>query len=187
MNRVFAPRTPWTVNFPDIIIHSEVSIRNCHSAYVAAKAGNPAAAITLVRDLLNNEAVDLLRRTTGPHDVTLAAVSAIEKTGFNAIPDAMEHEIGKRLGFPVDTGDLVQINKVAHNPRDRLAPAGNAAAFWGEVKQGRDYVLVDDHVGLGGTLANMRGYIEANGGKVIAMTTLTESAQHIKSPLSLKR
>lgn len=43
------------------------------------------------------------------------------------------------------------------------------------MKQGKDYVLVDDHVGLGGTLANMRGYIEANGGPVIAMTTLTET------------
>jgi len=47
--------------------------------------------------------------------------------------------------------------------------------FGGEVKRVKDYVLVGDHVGLGGTLANMRGYIEAGGGRVIAMTTLTES------------
>ena len=38
-----------------------------------------------------------------------------------------------------------------------------------------NYVLVDDHVGLGGTLANLRGYVEARGGEVIAITTLTES------------
>lgn len=37
-----------------------------------------------------------------------------------------------------------------------------------------DYVLVDDHVGLSWTLANLRGYIETRGGRVIAMTTLTE-------------
>ena len=34
---------------------------------------------------------------------------------------------------------------------------------------------MDDHVGLGGTLANLRGYVEARGGEVIAITTLTES------------
>lgn len=37
------------------------------------------------------------------------------------------------------------------------------------------YLLVDDHVGLGGTLANLRGHVEARGGRVIAITTLTES------------
>ncbi|MFZ0929886.1 MAG: hypothetical protein WAN11_14865 [Syntrophobacteraceae bacterium] len=31
-----------------------------------------------------------------------------------------------------------------------------------------------DHVGFGGTLANLRGYIEVNGGRVIGMTTETE-------------
>lgn len=36
-------------------------------------------------------------------------------------------------------------------------------------------MLVDDHVGLGGTLANLRGHVEIAGGSVIAMTTLTES------------
>ena len=36
-------------------------------------------------------------------------------------------------------------------------------------------MLVDDHVGLGGTLANLKGHIETQGGKVVAMTTLTES------------
>lgn len=36
-------------------------------------------------------------------------------------------------------------------------------------------MLVDDHVGLGGTLANLKGHIETHGGKVVAMTTLTES------------
>ncbi|KJU84816.1 protein TraN [Candidatus Magnetobacterium bavaricum] len=41
--------------------------------------------------------------------------------------------------------------------------------------KGADYVIVDDHVGLGGTIANLRGYIEYNGGRVIAVSTLTES------------
>jgi hypothetical protein len=35
--------------------------------------------------------------------------------------------------------------------------------------------VVDDHVGLGGTLAGLRGYVEEQGGSVIAITALTES------------
>jgi hypothetical protein len=43
------------------------------------------------------------------------------------------------------------------------------------VQANANYVLVDDHVGLGGTLANLRGHVETGGGRVIGMTTLTES------------
>ena len=50
------------------------------------------------------------------------------------------------------------------------------ATFTGAVPAGGEYVLlVDDHIGFGGTLANLRGYIEANGGHVLAITTLTET------------
>jgi hypothetical protein len=175
MSNVLAPRSAWPDDFPDVVIHSELAIRNRHPAYDKAKAGDAEASIALVRDLLNSEAIALLRQAIGQQDAILAAVSAIEKTGFNAIPDAMEHEIGKQLGLRVDTGEIRQINKVAHTRATGWHRLVTPPLFGGEVKQGREYVLVDDHVGLGGTLANMRGYIEAGGGRVIAMTTLTES------------
>ena len=35
--------------------------------------------------------------------------------------------------------------------------------------------MVDDHVGLGSTLANLRGHIEAEGGRVITATTMSAS------------
>ena len=47
--------------------------------------------------------------------------------------------------------------------------------FAGAVVAGADYFLVDDHVGFGGTLANFRGHIEREGGRIISMTTLTET------------
>ena len=47
--------------------------------------------------------------------------------------------------------------------------------FDGEVEHGAAYILVDDHVELGGTLANLRGNVEARGASFIAITTLTES------------
>jgi len=137
MSKVLAPRSAWPVDFPDVIIHSDLAIRNRHPAYGRAKAGDVAAAIALVRDLLNSDAVALLRRTIGQRDAILAAVSAIEKTGFNAIPDAMGNEIGKRLGLPVDTGELLQINKVAHTRASGWHKAGYAATFWRRGKAGQ--------------------------------------------------
>ena len=42
---------------------------------------------------------------------------------------------------------------------------------------GAEYFLVDDHVGFGGTLANLRGHIEMRGGRVIGMTIFTETRE----------
>ena len=59
--------------------------------------------------------------------------------------------------------------------------------FEGAVTQGRDYVLVDDFVGMGGTLANLRGFIEAQGGKVVAAVTLTGKPYSAKLALDAEQ
>jgi hypothetical protein len=102
-------------------------------------------------------------------------VTALEITGFNAIPDAMAQLLSEALGWPVSAGDVVQNNRVGHTRARAFNRLVTPAAFEGRVLAGADYVLVDDHVGLGGTLANLKGFIETGGGRVVAMTTLTES------------
>jgi hypothetical protein len=47
-----------------------------------------------------------------------------------------------------------------------------------------DYILVDDHVGFGGTLANLRGFIEGKAGRLLGMTTLTETREARKIAVS---
>lgn len=52
-----------------------------------------------------------------------------------------------------------------------------------------EYVLVDDFVGMGGTLANFKGYIESHGGKVLAAVSLTgkpHSARLVPSSVRLE-
>jgi len=49
----------------------------------------------------------------------------------------------------------------------------NQAFFAGEVESGHRYLLVDDFVGQGGTLANLIGYVESKGGHAVAATVLT--------------
>lgn len=57
----------------------------------------------------------------------------------------------------------------------------------GPVQPGREYVLVDDFVGMGGTLANMKGYVESRGGRVLAAVALTGKPHSAKLALTQER
>jgi hypothetical protein len=72
-------------------------------------------------------------------------------------------------------GVIVQSTKVGHTKADGWHRLVTPAELAGEVVTGAGYLFGDDNVGFDGTLANPRGFIEANGGHVIATTTLTET------------
>lgn len=107
----------------------------------------------------------------------LLPITAEETTGFNAIPDAMAQVLSRELDLPVSVGEIVQSNTVGHTRAPAFNRLVTPATFEGVVQPGAQYVLVDDHVGVGGTLANLKGYVEQNGGHVLAMTTLTQSRE----------
>jgi hypothetical protein len=175
------PRTPWRTGFPDVVIHTTLATRDAHPQYAAAKSGDVEAALTLSQELLSPVATNALRDLIGGRHAILLPITADEITGFNAIPDAMAQALSNALNLRASAGDIVQSNKVGHTRARSFNRLVTPAAFEGRVIPGATYVLVDDHVGLGGTLANLKGYIETGGGRVIAMTKLTESrdARHI--------
>ena len=173
----FAPRRPWPADFPDVITHTTVKLRDANPEYAAAKSGDADAALTLAISLLSTAAVSQIAALVAGRAGILVPVVADETLGFNAIPDAMAQVLGRELGLAVASGGIVQTNKVGHTRAPSFQRMVTPAEFEGPVEADRAYVLVDDHVGLGGTLANLRGYIEARGGKVIGMTTLTESRE----------
>lgn len=168
------PRTPWPSDFPEVIVHTTVKLRDSHPDYPAAKAGDRQAAVRLIAALMSGAAVDRLRDDLGDQRPVIIPVRAIEVTGINLIPDAMAHELGQRLGLPV-TSQIVQTNTVGHTRASGFHRLAFQPTFAGDVQPGGRYVLIDDHVGLGGTLANLRGYIESEGGQVILATTLSAS------------
>lgn len=175
MTNALPIRLPWPPHFPDVVIHTDVRTRDRHPGYAAAKAGDAEAALMLASDLLSPDGIVSLQEIIGNRPTLLLPVVADELTGFNAIPDAMAQVLGNALGPPVVAGEIVQTNKVGHTRAPAFQRLVTPATFEGQVQPGANYVLVDDHVGLGGTLANLRGYVEARGGEVIAITTLTES------------
>lgn len=81
----------------------------------------------------------------------------------------MAQWFGLRLDLPVDDR-IVQANRVGHTGASGWHRLAHQALFSGDVSWGRDYWLLDDFVGQGGTLANLRGYIE---GRVAGMTAST--------------
>ena len=50
--------------------------------------------------------------------------------------------------------------------------------------EGADYLIVDDFIGQGGTLANIRGYIERHGARVIFISVLAGKPFSAKIALS---
>lgn len=164
-------RSAW-FNFPDVIIHASETAVKKHACYDAAKAGNCDAAFQLVQETISPRAVQQIIDLAGNREPLLASAHALEKTGVNAIPEALAEELGARTGFPVDSS-IVQINVVGHTGANGFTWLARQALFDGSVLAGKDYLLVDDFIGQGGTLANLRGHIETHGGCVIGATVLT--------------
>jgi len=65
------------------------------------------------------------------------------------------------------------LNSVGHTGADGFKRLANQALFAGPVVQGATYLLVDDFVGQGGTLANLIGFIRSKGGGVVGACVLT--------------
>ena len=166
------PRTPWQSGFPSVVIHAPESGVKNHLDYWAAKRGDADAALRLVQATMSVNAVDALRSLIESRRPTLVSAHALEREGVNAIPEALADELARMLDLPVDSS-VVQTNVVSHTGADGFSRLARQAAFTGEIVAGTDYVMVDDFVGQGGTLANLKGIIEATGGSVIAATALT--------------
>lgn len=164
-------RTP-LIGFPDVIIHATETAVKKHQSYKEAKSGDNEAALELVQDTISPEQIDRLKQLLNGRTPLLASAHAYEAEGVNAIPEVFADELAQLLGLAVDNG-IVQTNVVAHTGSDGFGRLARQPFFEGPVANGQEYILVDDFVGMGGTLANLRGYIEEQGGRVIAAVTLT--------------
>lgn len=170
--KINPPRFAWSADFPPVVLHADESSIKQHPSYRAAKAGDSDAAYALVRDTISAEAVTALRALIGDRCPILVSAHALEQDGVNAIPEALADELGRLLDLPVDSS-VIQTNVVKHTGADGFSRLSRQAAFAGEVVPRFDYLMVDDFVGQGGTLANLRGFIESQGGAVIGATALT--------------
>jgi hypothetical protein len=157
--------------FPDVILHASIPETKNHPDYPGAKAGDLVAAKRMVEHLLNPTSVDAIAKIIRGKRPYLLGVYALEEAGINRIPAAMAEVLSERLALPMVTS-VVQINTVGHTGAKGWGRIARQPIFEGNAPAG-DFVLLDDFIGQGGTLANLRGHVETNGGHVLCATTLT--------------
>jgi hypothetical protein len=167
----FAPRTTWNKDFPRVIFASVLGSAEKHKDYVAAKAGDILAASRLVNDLVTDDVIQRVSVTLKGLKPTIVPVLAIESTGNNMIPNAYANKIAAELGLDVSY-NIIQSEKVGRTGKGSDYRLAYAPKFDGIVVKS-SYLIIDDTMTIGGTLANLKGYIETNGGNVIGATTLT--------------
>lgn len=173
-------RTEWN-DFPDAIIHADESSVKKHPVYAAAKQGDAAAAERLILEMTTIGALDRISALIGKAQPHLLAVHALETEGMNAIPRIFSGILAKLLDLTLADG-IIQINRVTHTGADGYHRLAFPALFGGDVGR-REYFLVDDFIGQGGTLANLRGFVESKGGSVLGATVLTGKAYSAKLKL----
>lgn len=166
-------RTPWPPGFPEVVVHSDQKARDNDPDFAAAKAGDVRAAHAMALRLIDPVKLEQPPFGRAPAGILLA-VAALERTGYNAIPEAMVDVMAIQAWMPWQPDTVFQSNKVVHTKASEWHRLVTPARFEGPIQAGGNYVLVDDHVGFGGTLANLRGHVEMNGGRVIGMTTLSK-------------
>ncbi|MFM5178465.1 LPD38 domain-containing protein [Aeromonas veronii] len=167
-----AERSPWQEGFPEVILHGRLGDATSHPDYEAAKGGDDAAARRLVREVLSPDAIRQLKEVIGNRSAIALGVHAEEAVRRNAIPRAMADVLARVLGLDVDL-DIVQAAKVGRTAQDGFGRLINQPSFDGPVRIDKPYLIMDDTLTQGGTLANLKGYIENRGGEVLAATALT--------------
>jgi Phosphoribosyl transferase domain len=159
-------------DFPDVFLHADELAVKRHPRYPAAKAGDVGAADVIASQFVASVTVQHLANWLSGRLPELVPAHALESEGVNEIPVALANVLSGRLGLPV-TESIVQLNSVGHTGADGFKRLANQPLFAGAVAAGATYLVVDDFVGQGGTLANLIGFIRSQGGEVLGATVLT--------------
>jgi len=177
-------RAEWG-DFPPVI-RNGLSMLSREPEYIAAKAGDWEAAVTLVYRLMTVDMVESVRALTGDDpDARIVPIQAQESTGRNKIPLAVAEVLAHQLDIGVEHG-ICQVDRVFRTGASadhRLAFCPN---FQGDVVPGRSYIVVDDTMTMGGTIAELRGYIMSNGGKVPGAAVMAAREGAVSLPVKQK-
>ena len=165
------PRTPWG-DFPPVVFQTITGSAKKHPRYHAAKAGDVDAALEIVTSLVRQPILDEIGGILAVRKPWVIPVMAEEASGRNKLPSAYATVLARYFGLE-NSVDIVQTVRAKHPGADAFHRIAVQPQFGGRVVAGQEYLIVDDTMTIGGTLANLRGYIETNGGKVLLASTLT--------------
>jgi adenine/guanine phosphoribosyltransferase-like PRPP-binding protein len=139
-----------------------------HIDYAAAKHGDFDAAMRLAADTVTDELIDLLRPLQA--DAVLGVLGQ-EAFGPNAIPTAAAAHIAKHLNIALAHG-VVKLSGAIRTDLDGLERVLSRPTFIGKVTQGARYILLDDTLTQGGTVAALAEHLDKQGADVAAVVAL---------------
>lgn len=176
-------RADWG-NLPNVMIAHTKDTITTHKHYQKAKSGELSSALFLVDEYLTDDFVLKLHHAIKGYDnVRIVPVHAEEQLGRNKIPMAYALALSEMLGVDMDL-DIVQAKRAYRTSSDGVGRLLKRVSFDGVVLSGHHYVIVDDVITQGGTLADLRGFIESKGGKVILASTLNGKPNSAKLPIT---
>ena len=111
----------------------------------------------------------------GDREPLIVCPSLTENDPNNVLPIWMAYQVGYHLGLNVYSG-IYQEDKAHRTGKGGFYRLAHRPSFYGAVRSGQDHLLVDDVLSMGGTLTELRGFIESNGGNVIGMSVLADSS-----------
>lgn len=142
--------------------------------YDAKKRGDIGAGRRIVDGFLTSDVLADIHTLTRDKNPLIVAPSVTSKGQHNVLPISLAHHIATHLGLTVNK-QIFQKKREHRTGQDGIDRLYNQPGFYGNVQRGQNYLLVDDVVTLGGTLAGLRSHIEANGGNVIGTVALAHS------------
>jgi len=146
-----------------------------HEKYESAKSGNAEASVTLVTELAKDVSIQEAGERYGP-DVIYQPLVAVEASGRNQVPSALAEYYAARTGATAGE-EIYQTNVTAHTGEGMMSRLLKRPEFAGGVVRDGKYVLVDDVVTSGGSVAALADYIESKGGKVVGTVFLANAAR----------
>lgn len=163
----------WKEDFNNAVSHTNMKTMQEHPSFTKAKKeGNIDEAVKLVDDLISGDKTIELAKTH-PDAIIIPVISRAMEVK-NKIPVAFATRLSELSGLDINT-NIKQANKVSHTKKGAMKRLIDRAEFTGEVIKGQRYILVDDALTAGGTINQLRHFIENKGGKVVAISSLSYS------------
>lgn len=177
-------RAPWEGDFPDVFVNRRWKSSDAkaicladHVLYNAAKGQRDMdSALSLLDDLVLERTIVQLRELENQHGVKpkLIAPAAQVSESNNSLAIGYANWLGHELGWPVDE-NVYQIKDFSKDKLNGWVRIAHRSTFYGEIDKKTPYVIVDDVITLGGTLADLRSFIIEKGGRVIGMSTIASN------------
>lgn len=167
----------WPDDFAPATVFTSYDELKKYPGYYHAKKGDLQKAIKLVGFFVNEQNTSQLK--TKFSDATKVPVSAQEKVGVNYLPLALAIRVCALTSISY-TDEIIVINKAERTNQNGMYRLLNRSIFFGRVISGQKYIIADDMIAQGGTINDLRKFIEKGGGKVVHAVAIASGLKRIE-------